>query len=145
MRYTKHLLILCCARMHTEHTCASCLCLSGDRMAAMASTKPIRPAPTSLKATVWQHFQFHEVKGRIDKTHTVCKVFGTQLKDFGNTTNLRNHLAWHHSELGEKQRPVADASQRKRAGGGTATTELWESGADYQIHYKFYCIWFKTV
>ena len=46
-------------------------------MAATASTKPIRPAPTSLKATVWQHFEFHEVEGRIDKTYTVCKVCGT--------------------------------------------------------------------
>ena len=45
-RYRKRLLILCCTGMRTKHTCASCLCLSGDRMAAMASTKPIRPEPT---------------------------------------------------------------------------------------------------
>ena len=37
---------------------------------------------------------------------------GTKLKYFGNTANLRNHLARYHPELGEKQRPVADASQR---------------------------------
>ena len=43
-------------------------------MAVMASTKPIRLAPTSLKATVWQHSEFHEVEGRIDKTFTVGKV-----------------------------------------------------------------------
>ena len=78
----------------------------------MACTKPIRPAPTSLKATVWQHFEFHEVEVKTDKTYTVCKVCGTQLKDFGNTTNLRNFLARYHPELGEKQRPVAGASQR---------------------------------
>ena len=81
-------------------------------MAAMASAKPIRPAPTSLKATVWQHFEFHEADGRIDKTFIVCKVCGTQLKYFSNTASLRNHLARYHPELGEKQRPVADASQR---------------------------------
>ena len=81
-------------------------------MAAMASTKPVRPAPASLKATVWQHFEFNEVEGRLDKTYTVCKVHGTQFKYFGNSTNLRKHLARHHQELGESQRPVADASQR---------------------------------
>ena len=101
-------------RCNIQFACcsASCLCLSHDRMAAMACTKPIRPAPTSLKATVWQHFEFHEVEVKTDKTYTVCKVCGTQLKDFGNTTNLRNHLARYHPELGEKQRPVAGASQR---------------------------------
>ena len=46
-------------------------------MAAMASTKPIGLAPTSLKATVWQHFEFREVEGRIDKTYTVCKVLNS--------------------------------------------------------------------
>ena len=56
----------------------------------MASTKPVRLALTSLKATVWQYFKFHEVEGRIDKTYTVCKAYGTQLEYFGNTTN---HLA----------------------------------------------------
>ena len=96
-----------------QNTCANFLCLSSDKMAATASTKPIRPAPTSLKATVWQHFEFHEVKGWIDKTYTVCKLCGAQLKYFDNTTHLKNHLKWYHSELGEKQRPVADASQRR--------------------------------
>ena len=78
----------------------------------MASTKPIRPAPTSLKATVWKHFEFNDVNGRIDKTYTVCKVCGTQLKYFCNTTNFMNQLVRYHPELGEKQRPVAEASQR---------------------------------
>ena len=35
-----------------------------------------------------------------------------ELKYFGSTTNLRNYLARYHPELGEKQLPVADASQR---------------------------------
>ena len=48
-------------------------------MAAMASTKPIRLAPNSLKATVWQYFEFHEVEGRTDKTYTVRKVCGLNL------------------------------------------------------------------
>ena len=43
-------------------------------MAAMASTKPIRLTLTSLKATVWQHFEFHEVEWRIDKTYALCKL-----------------------------------------------------------------------
>ena len=46
-------------------------------MAAMASTKSVRLALTSLKVTVWQHFELHEVEWRIDKTYTVCKVCGT--------------------------------------------------------------------
>ena len=62
--------------------------------------------------TVWQHIEFNEVEGRINKTYTACKICGTQLNYFGNTTNLRNHLARYHPELGEKQWPVADASQR---------------------------------
>ena len=73
----------------------------------MAITKPIRPAQTSLKSTVLQHFEFHEVK-----TYTDCKVYETQLKYFGNTTNLRNHLVRYDPELGEKQLPVVNASQR---------------------------------
>lgn len=35
--YRKRLVILWCSRMRTEHTCASCLCLSGDKTAAMAN------------------------------------------------------------------------------------------------------------
>lgn len=72
------------------------------KMAAMASDKPIRPAPASLKAAVWQHFGFYEVEGKMDKTYTVCKVCGSKIKYFGNTTNLRNHIDRFHAELGEK-------------------------------------------
>ena len=43
-------------------------------MAAVASTKPTRPPPISLKVPVRQHFEFHEVEGRTDKTYTVCKA-----------------------------------------------------------------------
>ena len=64
-RYRKCLLILCCT--WAPNTRASCLCLSGNKMAAMASTKPIRLAPTSLKATVWQHFEFHKVEGDLTR------------------------------------------------------------------------------
>ena len=78
-RYRKCLLILCCTRMRTKHTCASYLCLSGDKMAAVTGTK-LKTGTDFLKATVWQHFEFREVEGRIDKTYTVCKVCGTQLK-----------------------------------------------------------------
>ena len=88
-RYRKHLLILCCTRKCTEHTCVNFLCLSGNKMAAIASTKPARPAPTSLKL-------YGSILSSM-KTYTVCKGSGTQLKFFGNTTNLRNHLSWERS------------------------------------------------
>ena len=68
----------------------------------MARTKPVRPTPTSFKATVWQHFEFHEVERRIDQTYTVCTVCGNQLKYFGNTANLGDHLAQYHLEVEEK-------------------------------------------
>ena len=77
----------------------------------MASSNAIRPAPGTLKAAVWQHFGFYEVEGKLDKTYTVCKVCGTKIKYFGNTTNLRNHISRYHSELEEK-RPVPEGSQR---------------------------------
>ena len=75
------------------------------------SSKPLRPAPASLKAPVWQHFGFYEVDGKLDKTYTVCKECRSLIKYFGNTTNLRNHILRFHSELGEKQ-PGPDGSQR---------------------------------
>lgn len=48
--------------------------LSGDKMAARASARPIGPA--SLKAA----FGFYEVEGKMDKNYTVCKVCGIQIK-----------------------------------------------------------------
>ncbi|KAK0145706.1 Zinc finger BED domain-containing protein 1 [Merluccius polli] len=79
----------------------------------MASSSAIRPAPGTLKAAVWQHFGFYEVKGKLDKTYTVCKVCGTKIKYFGNTTNLRNHISRYHTELEEK-RPVPEGSGSQR-------------------------------
>ena len=135
-RYRKRLLILCCTGMRTKHTCASCLCLSGDRMAAMASTKPIRPEPT-CKLMYGSISSSMKSRGELTRT-TVCKVRGTQ--HFSNMTNLRNHLAQYHPELGEKLWPVEDASQRTIR----QLQPNWESIADYQIHRKFYYTGFKT-
>ena len=95
-------LLVLCQHACTPNTCASCLHpkFSGDKMAA--SDKLIWPAPASLKAAIWQHFGFYEVDGKMDKTYAVCKVCRSQIKYFGNTTNLRNHISRYHSELVEK-------------------------------------------
>ena len=84
-RNRKRLPILCYACMRTEHTCVSCLCLSSDKMAAMANTKPVR-----------------------------------QLKNFGNTANLRNHLARYPATCCRCQQ------ENNQAGSGTASTKLRE-------------------
>ena len=86
--------------------------LSSDKLAAMASARPIQSAPASLKAAIWQHFGFYEVEGKMDKTYTVCKVCGIQIKYFRNTKNLRSHISRYHPELTEKREPVPDNSQR---------------------------------
>ena len=49
----------------------------------MTRARLLRPAPASLKAAIWQHFGFYEVGGKMDKTYTVCKVCGIQIKYFG--------------------------------------------------------------
>ena len=77
-------------------------------MSAMESPRPIRPAPASLKTAVWQHFGFYENNGKLDKNYTICKVCRSQIKYFGNTTNLYNHISRHHPELGGKKGPVPD-------------------------------------
>ena len=67
----------------------------------------IRPAPASLKASVWKHFGFHEVEGKrdLDKTHAVCKLCETKIRYFGgSTTNMRNHVSRFHPEVQEKEK-----------------------------------------
>ena len=113
-----------CQHACAPNTCASCLHpkFSGDKMAV--SDKLIRPAPASLKAAIWQHFGFYEVDGKMDKTYAVCKVCRSQIKYFGNTTNLRNHISRYHSELGGKATRSWWQPEDNWAGSGTAATEL---------------------
>ena len=122
--YRKRLLILCCTSMCTEHTCAICLCLSSDKMAAMASTKPIILTPTSLKATVWQHFEFHEAERRIDKTYTVQFVRCVEL----NLNTSATQLIWETTLPPRIEREAATCCrcqpENNWAGGGTALTKL---------------------
>uniref|UniRef100_A0A8C4S0T5 HAT C-terminal dimerisation domain-containing protein n=1 Tax=Erpetoichthys calabaricus TaxID=27687 RepID=A0A8C4S0T5_ERPCA len=63
-----------------------------------AVEKNIQPAPSSFKADVWAHFGFYNIDGKkeIDKTH---------VKYFGNTTNLRTHMARHHPEDANEVQP----------------------------------------
>uniref|UniRef100_A0A672FGU6 BED-type domain-containing protein n=1 Tax=Salarias fasciatus TaxID=181472 RepID=A0A672FGU6_SALFA len=76
----------------------------------------VQPAPSSLKAKVWQHFSFYRLPGKteLDMTHTVCKHCKAKLKYFGNTTNARAHITRHHPEMSdtEKQSRPPAADQR---------------------------------
>uniref|UniRef100_A0A672JRG1 BED-type domain-containing protein n=1 Tax=Salarias fasciatus TaxID=181472 RepID=A0A672JRG1_SALFA len=76
----------------------------------------VQPAPSSLKAKVWQHFGFYRLPGKteLDMTHTVCKHCKAKLKYFGNTTNARAHITRHHPEISdtEKQSRPPAADQR---------------------------------
>ncbi|KAI4789138.1 hypothetical protein KUCAC02_035425 [Chaenocephalus aceratus] len=60
----------------------------------------IKPAPSCLKADVWEHFGFKKKKesDNLDKTMAVCKLCHTNVKYSGNTTNLRSHLQRHHPD-----------------------------------------------
>ncbi|KAI4797684.1 hypothetical protein KUCAC02_024924 [Chaenocephalus aceratus] len=82
-------------------------------------TAHINPAPSCLKADVWEHFGFKKKKesDNLDKTMAVCKLCHTNMKYSGNTTNLRSHLQRHHpdkvmltQEL-KKLRPRCDPKQ----------------------------------
>uniref|UniRef100_A0A8C1U7M1 BED-type domain-containing protein n=1 Tax=Cyprinus carpio TaxID=7962 RepID=A0A8C1U7M1_CYPCA len=75
----------------------------------------VRPAPAAFRAEVWKHFGFQCKEGTtdIDRSHAVCKLCQGKVKYSGNTTNLRAHLARHHSDtqLNEQQAKRVDSSQ----------------------------------
>ena len=129
LQHSVCLLILCCTGMQNKDTCASCLCLSGDKMAAMASTRPIRLAPTSLKATVWQHFEFMKFGGRIDKTYTVCKVCGTQLFNTAATQLIWETTLHDSTQILERSSDLLQMPAREcdGASSGTASTKFGEN------------------
>lgn len=60
----------------------------------------INPAPSCLKADVWEHYGFKKKKESddLDKSLAVCKLCHTNVKYSGNTTNLRAHLKRHHPD-----------------------------------------------
>lgn len=69
------------------------------RQTSAASDK--KNAPSILKADIWAHFGFYELTGKheMDKMYTVCKICQTKIENFGNPTNLRNHVNVIHPEL----------------------------------------------
>ncbi|XP_077080800.1 E3 SUMO-protein ligase ZBED1-like [Siphateles boraxobius] len=75
----------------------------------------VRPAPAAFRAEVWNYFGFQSKEGStdIDKNHVVCKLCLGKIKYSGNTTNLRAHIARHHSDtqLSEQQAKRVDPSQ----------------------------------
>ncbi|KAF3861204.1 hypothetical protein F7725_001459 [Dissostichus mawsoni] len=81
------------------------------------SAQIIKNAPSVLKADIWTHYGFYELKGKneLDKSHAVCKVCHTKIKYLGgNTTNLRNHLSRFHCEkLTPATKKTADPAQRR--------------------------------
>ncbi|XP_013885882.1 zinc finger BED domain-containing protein 1 [Austrofundulus limnaeus] len=78
----------------------------------MAKSETVRPAPAAFKAAVWTHFGFQNKEGsttEFDKAHAVCKICNARVKYSGNTTNLRAHMARHHSDV-----QLATANTTKR-------------------------------
>ncbi|XP_061880718.1 zinc finger protein with KRAB and SCAN domains 2-like isoform X1 [Entelurus aequoreus] len=69
--------------------------------------REIRPAPSNLKADVWQYFGFYDVPdgSRLDKSHCICKVCRCKIKYLGNTSNMRSHVTRFH---------LAEAAGRRR-------------------------------
>ncbi|KAK0131243.1 Zinc finger BED domain-containing protein 1 [Merluccius polli] len=60
----------------------------------------ISPAPAAFRAEVWKYFGFHKgASGDIDRNLVVCRLCMAKVKYSGNTTNLRAHLARHHTEI----------------------------------------------
>ncbi|KAK1898959.1 Zinc finger BED domain containing protein 1 [Dissostichus eleginoides] len=82
-----------------------------------SSAQIIKNVPSVLKADIWTHYGFYELKGKneLDKSHAVCKVCHTKIKYLGgNTTNLRNHLSRFHCEkLTPATKKTADPAQRR--------------------------------
>ncbi|KAF3835605.1 hypothetical protein F7725_028163, partial [Dissostichus mawsoni] len=82
-----------------------------------SSAQIIKNAPSVLKADIWTHYGFYELKGKneLDKSHAVCKVCHTKIKYLGvNTTFLRNHLSRFHCEkLTPATKKTADPAQRR--------------------------------
>ncbi|XP_061836059.1 uncharacterized protein [Nerophis lumbriciformis] len=76
--------------------------------------REIRPAPSNLKADVWQYFGFYDVPdgSRLDKSHCICKVCRCKIKYLGNTSNMRSHVTRFH---------LAEAAGRRRDATGDAT------------------------
>ncbi|XP_033971454.1 zinc finger BED domain-containing protein 1-like [Trematomus bernacchii] len=82
-----------------------------------SSVQIIKNAPSVLKADIWTHYGFYELKGKseLDKSHAVFKVCHTKIKYLGgNTTNLRNHLSRFHCEkLTPATKKTAEPAQRR--------------------------------
>ncbi|KAI4819740.1 hypothetical protein KUCAC02_004976 [Chaenocephalus aceratus] len=82
-----------------------------------SSAQIIKNAPCVLKADIWTHCGFYQLKGtkELDKSHAVCKVCRTQIKYLGgNTTNLRNHRSRFHCEkLTSATKKTADPAQQR--------------------------------
>ncbi|XP_061880690.1 uncharacterized protein LOC133632325 isoform X2 [Entelurus aequoreus] len=76
--------------------------------------REIRPAPSNLKADVWQYFGFYDVPdgSRLDKSHCICKVCRCKIKYLGNTSNMRSHVTRFH---------LAEAAGRRRDTTGDPT------------------------
>ena len=104
---------------HRTHTCE--LFMFERWQNAMASTKPMKPAQTSLKATVWQQFvRCVELNLNTSATQLILKPPCAIPPRIGREAAT---CCWCQPE-------------NDRAGSGTASTKLWGSKADYHIHCK---------
>nr|XP_054594153.1 E3 SUMO-protein ligase ZBED1-like [Nothobranchius furzeri] len=77
----------------------------------------IHPAPWAFKADVWSYFGFKTKEGSkdFDKSHAIYKLCSAGVKYCGNTTNLRAHMARHHSDVASNatlKTKLGDPTQR---------------------------------
>ena len=69
------------------------------------------PTPSHLKSSVWKHFGFYTVGGKVtNKDEAVCLLCKRELSYLSTTSNLRTYLlAYHRNVAAEEQLPSGAA------------------------------------
>ena len=69
------------------------------------------PTPSHLKSSVWKHFGFYTVGGKVtNKDKAVCRLCKRELSYLSTTSNLRTYLlAYHRNVAAEEQLPSGAA------------------------------------
>ena len=83
-------------------------------MAEKERERDLVDAPQIWKATIWKHFGFYSVDGKVDHSRAVCKKCRATIKHVGNTTNFSNHLTRWHPELAATNTPPQQGPQKSR-------------------------------
>ena len=54
----------------------------------------------SNSSSVWKHFGFYEVNGKVETTKAICKIcYAAKPYSGGSTSNLNSHLNIFHAEI----------------------------------------------